>query len=383
MMLCKRFYFLVTALILFSGFCPVMAKAADSLVVVFNKEQFKTGDSITADIYLPGFTKETNAVTLQLWIENIATHQRWKYRYPLINGYTNMALKIDENIKDGMYAFNFLIQDNFFNINGKVANAGKKDTSLIYIMVARDKESLFKKVALNPDKSFKIRRLLFQDTAFFVFAREKQSGNNDLEMRVTTSLDSAFNPSAVVTRMIRIGNPDSSQALAAAPYHFSIDEKDFRGMLPEVTVTAKGPKLVDKFDQENSSGLFRSADAIILDGLDSDEMSRSVNIYTYIISKVPGLRLEKDDQTGTDFFTWRNAHVQIYINEFRLDRYTPLDINPADVAMIKVFRPGYSLTGNAGGAIAIYTRTGSYERPGDRKYSFYIRGYNALESNWH
>ena len=94
--------------------------------------------------------------------------------------------------------------------------------------------------------------------------------------------------------------------------------------------------------------------------------------------------MDTDNETGNRTFIWRNQPTQIYINEIRLDAETPLWINPADVAMIKVFRPGTVLMADAsaGGAIAIYTKTGEYRQSNNRNYSFYILGYTGLESIW-
>lgn len=147
--------------------------------------------------------------------------------------------------------------------------------------------------------------------------------------------------------------------------------------------TKSGKRLQD-FDNENSSAAFSSSDAILLDGLGTDEMANAPDLYLYLTRKVGGLRIQTDDQTGNRSFSWRGQPTEIYINEIRLDPETPLWINPADVAMIKVFRPGTQLLADVsgGGAIAIYTKTGEYKQAGNRNYSFYILGYTGMECTW-
>jgi hypothetical protein len=74
----------------------------------------------------------------------------------------------------------------------------------------------------------------------------------------------------------------------------------------------------------------------------------------------------------------------MYINEIRLDPEIPVFINPSDIAMIKIFRPGTALSadGGAGGSIAIYTKTSQYSKATNRNYSFFINGYTGLEAVW-
>ena len=69
------------------------------------------------------------------------------------------------------------------------------------------------------------------------------------------------------------------------------------------------------------------------------------------------------------------------MDEFKIDASDPMMVNPADVAMIKVFRPGEGGPTN-GGAIAIYTKRGAYLDNASRKYNFLIKGYTPLLSVW-
>ena len=53
-----------------------------------------------------------------------------------------------------------------------------------------------------------------------------------------------------------------------------------------------------------------------------------------------------------------------------------------DVAMIKIFDPLEGPNSSGGGAIAIYTKRGSYAQNSNRKNNFPIRGYNDVETVW-
>ena len=51
----------------------IKANAADTLVVIFDKQNFVQGDSIEMEVYTETFRTDQPAQTLQLWIDNIKT----------------------------------------------------------------------------------------------------------------------------------------------------------------------------------------------------------------------------------------------------------------------------------------------------------------------
>jgi hypothetical protein len=376
-----RLYFF-TVLILTAA--SLHAQLPDSLNVSFNKTQCLAGDTINIEIAAPVTNKSARTATIQLYIEQIKTGRRWKFRYPFINGYVNVRLVVDSTMQDGIYAFNFLLHKKFFSLNGKVLNASKKDRTINYLMISKDKDAMMDTVPLNAQYGFTVKNLLFQDSAFIIFSKPKKK-TNDLQIEIQTPLDSAFTPAASFTSFITIGNaPAQMVAKDTAGYQFKPDDLKYKIILPEVVIKSKSSRRLQEFDEENSTGMFSGQDAIILDGLTSDEMANAPDLFVYLSIKVGGLRLQTDNQTGNRYFTWRGAETDMYLNEIRLDPDVPFWINPADIAMIKIFRPGTALAADAspGGAIAIYTKTGAYRDNNSRSYSFYIQGYTAQEAAW-
>ncbi|MFT3681455.1 MAG: hypothetical protein QM791_14375 [Ferruginibacter sp.] len=382
-------YFLVISL--FTGFTflfgnNAVAQEKDSITVLLNKNTFVQGDSIGFEVFLYNYATVAKTATVQLWIENVKTGRQWKYRYPVINGYLSAKLKVDSSLADGVYAFNFMLQKKFFNISGQVKNAGKKDNQVNYVMISKNKQTMLDMVALDDSKSFIIKNLLFQDSAFIIFSKPKHK-QNDLLVEIKTPLDSAFVPSAVSSAIISIGNIDSAAqaaAVKASSYSFKPGNTQYKIILPEVVIKSRSNARLEQFDKETTTGAFTNSDAIVLDGISSNEIANAPDLFTYLTIKVGGLRMETDNQTGNRNFTWRGAETDIFLNEIRLDPDVPFWINPSDIAMIKIFRPGTSLTANGspGGAIAIYTKTGQYKQETNRNYSFYILGYTGVESTW-
>ena len=363
----------------------VLGQKTDSLDIELNKTFFVTGDTISIEANLKDYLKVCKAGTINLWIEEIRTGRKWHYRYPLLNGYLSAQLKVGDQIAEGDYAFNFLLQKSFFSLYGSLKNAGKKDSSLRYTLFTKNMQTVIDKVGLDEDKYFYMGGLLFQDSAFIIFSKNGSRGRN-VQVDIKTPLDSAYKPSFTATKLIRIGAPSDTLktgGITFEKYSFYRDSSLYKNMLPEVVVKSKLKKLVDEYEKENVSGLFKSFDAIVLDGLESDEIAKAGDLLSYLCSKAAGLTVERDD-SGLGVLIWRKRPTQVYVNELKTDPEEIQGINSSDIAMIKIFRPGtpVSFSSGEGGTIAIYTKVGAYKNPNKTGNTFYILGYSALDLIW-
>ena len=152
------------------------------------------------------------------------------------------------------------------------------------------------------------------------------------------------------------------------------------GLLPGVIVSGKTRKLVDRFNEEYSTGLFRSNTYMIFDGLESDAIAKSFNIYDFLRFQIPGFTA-KANTDGTYTLRWRDRGVTVFLDEFPLLHPDDVYIDPADVAMIKVYEPPSVLSSRAG-VIAVYTKRGTYDVNPRRKNKFKVAGYTAPVSEW-
>ena len=386
-MLNIKSFFLQVILIL-GLMSSAMAQSADSnLVVDLNKSSAYKGDTINFDATLKNYSSGEQVSTLHLWIEEIKTGKQWHFRYPLLNGSISAQLKVSDLVNDGEFAFNFSVQKSFFSISGQVKNIEKSKTKFLnYVIISKDKEAMTDVVSLNDDLCFSIDRILFQDSAFIIFSNPKNK-KNELKIDIKTALDSAFIPKNITTRFITIRNLNdtiTNHQQKLNEYSFSENNSLYKTIMPAVIVNSKSKKLIEDFEKENVTGLFSGSEDILLDGLSSDDIANASDLYTYLSSKVGGLRVETNGESGNRFLTWRKKPTELYINEIKLDSEESLDINPSDIAMIKIFRPGIpiSMGSNEGGAIAIYLKTGAYKKSTDRSYSFYILGYTGLMTLW-
>lgn len=360
-------------------------QATDSLWVSISKSFFSRGDTIDIDARLFNYTNTSNASTIHLWIEEIKTGKKWHYRYPLINGLLDASLIVNNNINDGRYAFNFQLQKSFFGLSGIVKNASQRDNSINYVLITKNMQTIADVVSLREDKSFDVGRLLFQDSAFIVFSKPVHK-RNELIIKISTPLDSAFIPETTISKFITIGNSaDSNKTITNPPtnYSFNEDGQLYKTILPEVVIKAKAKKLIDDFEKENVTGFFAGVDATVLDGLESNEIADAPDLLTYLTSKIGGIT-QQMGENGIPQLKWRNHRTEIFINEIKSDEDMLLDINPSDIAMIRVYQPGTQIaTSNSdGGTIAIYTKTGVYKKSENTSYSFFVNGYNGLDSIW-
>jgi hypothetical protein len=381
--------FSIHLLVLSSFF--VQAAAQDTLIAIFDRENFVQGDSIEMEVYTEPYRSHAPAKTLHLWIDNIRTGQRWKYRYPLVKGRCNIGLRISDSIPNGTYAFNFLLQDKFLTIKGKLLSEEKTDSSVNYFANAKKKVPIIEEAMIQPGGFFIIDNLFFTDSVFFSFSPAKQKKGSKLRISIETPLDSVFIAGASVTEFINIGKRDSPSAGAGDEknrYAFDAKGMNQSNLLKEVVVQAKGKKPIDEYKEKYVSGLFGNEDAKTIDFLGSEEALSFPDLFTYLTFKIPFLVQKVNSDNGQQFLTYRNETVDIYVDEFLENDFSQTSVSIQDVAMVKFFSQSFRLGGGImdngiGGSLVIYTK-----KPQDKKgnklsnYTFLIRGYTSLAGEW-
>jgi hypothetical protein len=376
-------------LILLFAFAAPQVKgiAADTLVVIFDRQNFVKGDSIEIEVYTEPYRQELPAQTLHLWIDNVKTGQRWKYRYPFLKGRYKLSLKINDSVPNGTYAFNFLLQKKFLALKGKIKNAEEVDNAINYIATTKNKAPIIDGVQLDKDGSFKIDNLFYTDSSYFGFSPTKKSKANPLKITIETPIDSAFIPDATTTEFITVGAGEAQnvqQDTAINRYVFSALNKKDKQLLQEVVLKTKAKTKREKFENENVSGLFSFDNAKTIDFYESDELKNFPDIYSYLTANIAGLTTYNDEETGRTILYWRKEKVNIYVDEFLDVDFSPLSLSVQDIEMVKIFSPGSRLgLDGFGGSVAIYTRRMS-SRPGNKlsNYSFYVKGYTQKNSEW-
>jgi hypothetical protein len=380
----NKLTFLVTICLIVFANTPVFAQSEnDSISINLSKPVYLQGDSLELRIFYPNYiSKKLKSATAHIWIDHLGTKQRWKFRYPMIEGEVNAALKISEQIPSGNYAISCLIQSGFYRMQGQVIEREKQDTFINYMMRTSTKQMMVDRVKVDAKGFFTMKPMLFQDTASFYFSPVKKPKKNYLAILLKTPVDSAFEPAAMQTSFFNIGKPGEFID-KKMDYSLSLDDPELGGDLPNVTVYTKAKSKMQQYEESYTSGLFKNDNAYVFDGLENDELAQSQSLAWFLQQKVPGLNVAIDS-ANNEVFKWREELCTIFIDEFEVMPGEQMMVFPRDIAMIKVFRPPfqYSSTTGFGGAIAIYTKKGKYIDNNGAKFSFILRGYTAFDSVW-
>lgn len=139
--------------------------------------------------------------------------------------------------------------------------------------------------------------------------------------------------------------------------------------LEKVTVKKKLPSPISIVnDRYASRGMFKNTVNVkMLDFVNNPPAATNLPILEYLRGKLAGVNIERGMngnyvirsgrvQTITD-----DAGVKIYLDEQQIDADFLSDIFPKDVALVKYFQPGASMStalAASSGTLAIYTRKG-------------------------
>ena len=380
----KKYFVTVIALIASLSISKIYGQTEnDSIAISLSKPVYLQGDSLELRVYYPNYiNKKLKSATAHIWIDHLGTKQRWKFRYPMIEGEVNAALKISEQIPSGNYAISCLIQSGFYRMQGQVIERDKKDTVINYMMRTSTKQMMVDRVKVDAKGFFTMKPMLFQDTASFYFSPVQKPKKNYLAILLKTPVDSAFEPAAIQTAFFSVGKP-GEYINKKIDYNLSLDDPEFGSDLPNVTVYTKAKTKVQEYAESYTSGLFKNDNAYVFDGLGNDELAQSQSLAWYLQQKVPGLNVAIDS-ANNEVFKWREEICSIFIDEFEVMPGEQTMVFPRDIAMIKVYRPPfqYSSTTGFGGAIAIYTKKGKFVDNNGAKFSFILKGYTAFDSVW-
>lgn len=353
---------------------------ADTLSINIEKHNLKKSDTLFLDCLYKYDNPSKSKITLNVIIENLEHTKQWKFRYPLINGAATPSIVVGNSIPDGKYAVTILLQNDFLRVKGNIKDYDPKSKGLNYFLLTKNKDSYIGFITPNPSGYFTTPKMIFEDTARIVFS-EIGKKNQYLYIDLETYLDSTYTPISKTTEFITVGNVDPKLDTASTEnYNFdSAPNKKFT--LNEVTVKSYKKKKVELFDEEYATGLFKFGFPTIFDGIEGTQIGNSLDIFSFLQGRVPGLKINKDAM-GSYALKWRDGNVDVYIDEFKVENEMASYLNTNDIAMVKVFPPmSGGPTGN--GCIAIYTKRGVYYTENStRKYNFEVIGYNPDIDIW-
>ena len=139
--------------------------------------------------------------------------------------------------------------------------------------------------------------------------------------------------------------------------------------LEKVTVKKKLPSPVSIInDRYASRGMFKNTVNVkMLDFINNPPAATNLPILEYLRGKFAGVYIERGMNGNYVITSGRvktftdDAGVKIYLDEQQIDAEFLSDIFPKDVALVKYFQPGASMStalAASSGTLAIYTRKG-------------------------
>lgn len=261
----------------------------------------------------------------------------------------------------------------YLSLSGKVIGATpqqlKKAGDIILMITQKNSGTETFTIPVEPNGYFNDPSLILFDTAhiFYDFAGKKALPKISVQFMpgVLSPFSNYFEAPSFTNNYLK----DSS----GNRYHLQLSKeaeeqmKYFKGQVLE-NIQIK-PNIKSKLQQVNdkyTSGLFKKGNATELNLLDDPLATSYTDIVSYIQGKVPSLYF---DGAAGKFLWMRNRSGEngpaLYLNEMQTTYDVVSSIPVANVAFIKVFRPGFvgGVGSGTGGAIVIYTKSGSDGQP--------------------
>jgi hypothetical protein len=316
-------------------------QARGQLDIHLNKNVLQSGDSLLVTVnYKDGSSqKESQSLaTLQLIIEN-EEGLRTRLRWPMINGKASGALYLPDSLPRGKYTLLAGLQQRFFGVIGKIQDAGNID-SIQAMLLTKTGDWAEQEVPVAQDGSFAISNWLFEDNALMAFSGTKNN-QEPLNIRISTQLDSSYEPLAVAGKAFYIGNPPEAvrstlNRPVEAPEAVFADKGI---LLPAVVVKATAKSPAQQFNEKYVSSLFRSGDERVLSIMDDPSAVAYSNIFSYLQGRVAGLQIHGGINGGVA--RWRGSPVTFFVDEVQVPAQQAANIPMTDVAIVKAYPPPF------------------------------------------
>ncbi len=263
--------------------------------------------------------------------------------------------------------------ENYLSLNAEVLGVQysriSKDESLNVIVYNKDSNSKMLSVPYINNGKFHLAGLVFYDTAkvYYQF-NTNQKLSTESAVIFKNGLFAGYKKLRPFSMSLAAWSPDDSSLIRKSRDVFAevsrINTQNQKVQyLGAVTVRGRMKSNKEKLDEQYSSGLFSGGNATIFDVMTDGANYASMNIFSYLQSRVAGLQISNAGTSPT--LSWRGSTPAIYLNEMKVEASTISNLNVSEIAMVKVFSPGGAsvISGGGGGVIAVYTKRGADNTP--------------------
>lgn len=284
--------------------------------------------------------------------------------------------------------------ESYISYKGKVLSQNKPAANSDLNLIFKMPDSGLKLNTVKTDNSgfFTLDNLVFEDT--LAFSYQLNSSKKAVANNVQVYFQPAFSfiplrkdlPSSNLKLTDNVQTDQLPKKIAKSvstiTFEKFVNEKIMD--IEEVKIKVDRKNKTAKLNNELSSPLFKSANEMIFDFVNENNILGNNNILLWLQGRVPGLRISSQGANTTA--TMRGGNVQLYLDEMRTDASQILTLSLADVAMIKVIRESFAggIGGGGNGAIVIYTKRGGTSGfAPDAKHSslreMNLKGYDKTE----
>ncbi len=250
-----------------------------------------------------------------------------------------------------------------------------KDESMVVILQRKDAPSTMLTIPHTVGGKFNLSGMQFSDTAkaFYQF-----TVNRNLSNEAAVIFNTGILPGSRYIKPYPMRGPAWSASDSSLIRKNRVvadlvakNREDFKNIKTLAAVVVRGhtKSASEKLEEQYTSALFQGGDGMVFDLLNDPVGNAYPDIFTYLQGKVAGLNIITNP--GSTSLQWRGGTPSLYLNEMPVDVDQIKSTSVADIAMVKVFRPGAGVAfgGGGGGTIVIYTKKG-----GDIKSDPNIKG---------
>jgi hypothetical protein len=276
-------------------------------------------------------------------------------------------------------------------LNGKVNGLNKTEllNRELSAILEMNKRQEFINIPVASDGTFSLQGLLFFDTAklYYQFNNDKDKiltsrANIDIRSTLNKVPFAAKNDTNLVYHSVLPPKDVWAENIALSEKNQAVlDARRKVETLASVTVTAKQKSKKQLLDEQYATGLFSGGDAYTFDLSEDLSAHGAMSVLNYLQGKVAGLQITGVGPQAQ--MSWRGGVPTLFFNEMTSDLSMIQNLNMADIAYIKVFRPPFfgAQGGGSGGAIAVYSKKGVNAYNSDVKGLDFakIPGYNSAK----
>ncbi|HSK13037.1 MAG TPA: hypothetical protein VK907_07455, partial [Phnomibacter sp.] len=346
------------------------------------QNSFMPGDTISLLCEVPEWENTQRLGTVNIVIESLDHKHLWKFRYPVIDGYYEPSFVLPPDLPGGFYVVSAELQPVYFQLTGKLLNRQRED-SIRYSLQLEDNTLIAGTLALNKEGEFRLPRHTFSGAGTLFFT-PYHSGRNTSQpvVAIKTPLDSAYTSIASARLLLPVGDTDGQLPPNLFSTDTSLITNKALGTLDNVVVRAQAKTRLEKFEEENTTGFFKSDRATVFSGLDGDFYGY-LSILEWLPGRVAGLNVVKEtEEFGLYNVSWRGEPTAFFIDEMQVDLQAIYSFPPSEIAMLKVFPPPFlgMPLGSGGGAIAIYSKRATLPDKDRNRNKFIIQGFSPTIS---